>query len=109
MDDITRIWRQSPTSSSDSKKFYNISECQCIEDKVDEGDIMKIKLPLISKRSVRKEDITQSPIAPLGELVGKSDVLPGHIPVYDGNDVDEKIGFEKILPDYDMDNAFAGE
>jgi len=49
-----RIWRGKPASSSDAKRYYDISECFHIEDKVDETNIPKMKLPIISKKSAKQ-------------------------------------------------------
>jgi hypothetical protein len=46
-----RIWRGKPTSASDAKRFYDISECYHIEEKIDETNIPKMKLPLLSRKS----------------------------------------------------------
>jgi hypothetical protein len=49
---IMRIWRGKPSSLMDSKRYYDITECFYIEDKLEETNIPKIKLPLLSKKSV---------------------------------------------------------
>ena len=50
-DAIMKIWRGKPASANDSKRYYESSQCYFIEDKVEETNILKIKLPLISKKS----------------------------------------------------------
>jgi hypothetical protein len=55
-----RIWRQKPTSQSDAKTYFDFRDCYYIEDKLEEQNILKIKLPLLSKNSVnsiKKEDV----------------------------------------------------
>lgn len=57
---IMRIWRGKPSSASDAKRYYDYSECYYIEDKLEETNIPKIKLPLMSKKSVysyKKEEL----------------------------------------------------
>jgi hypothetical protein len=57
---IMRIWRGKPSSSSDAKRYYDITECYYIEDKLEETNIPKIKLPLLSRKSVqgyKKEEL----------------------------------------------------
>lgn len=59
---IMRIWRGKPTSASDAKRYYDIAEGYYIEDKLDEGNILKIKLPLLSKKSIHAIAKDQIPI-----------------------------------------------
>jgi hypothetical protein len=57
---IMRIWRGKPTSASDAKQYYDIKECYHIEDKLEETNIPKIKLPLLSNKSAQnysKDDL----------------------------------------------------
>lgn len=50
---IMRVWRGKPSNLSDAKRFYDFSEGYYIEDKIEETNIPnKIKLPLISKKSI---------------------------------------------------------
>jgi len=51
---IMRIWRGKPTSESDAKRFYDIDECYHIEEKLEETNISKLKLPLLCKRSAQQ-------------------------------------------------------
>lgn len=55
-----KIWRGKPATASDARRYYDISEAYHIEDKLEESNIPKIKLPLLSKKSARqyqKEEI----------------------------------------------------
>ena len=62
IDAIMRIWRGKPSSSVDAKRYYDIKECYHIEDKLEETNISKIKLPLLSNHSVKhitKEEVCE--------------------------------------------------
>ena len=70
---IQRIWRAKPTSSSDAKRYYDFNEGYYIEDKLDEVNILKIKLPLLSKKSIyaiTKEEVVVEEGFPGGAIIG---------------------------------------
>jgi len=65
---IMRIWRSKPSSSADAKRYYEFNEGYFIEDKLDEVNILKIKLPLLSKKSIHtipRDDIVIDEPTPL--------------------------------------------
>lgn len=75
---IMRIWRAKPTSSSDAKRYYDFNEGYYIEDKLDEVNILKIKLPLLSKKSVltiTKEEVVIED-GGIGSSLGSMGILP---------------------------------
>jgi hypothetical protein len=51
---IVRIWRGKPSSANDAKRYYNFSESYYIEDKLEEANLTKMKLPLISKKAIEE-------------------------------------------------------
>lgn len=59
---IVRILRGKPGSASEAKRFYSLGESQQIEDKLDEANITKMKLPVTSKKAVeevKKDDLIE--------------------------------------------------
>jgi len=51
---MSNIWRGRPAAPSDVKRIYSLEATYLIEDKLEEQNIMKLRLPMISRKSVEK-------------------------------------------------------